>query len=205
MDSQPIEDTVAHRLFVLDDQARLEAQAFLRLHDFCLQVLVDARKHNVIGQSRLFEVEDWETKPETLLWQAAHGNLALPGSAYYIVTDQGEPAMGAGSYVHPSWTYRAQDVTIAMARMYTLHPYRMNFVGTPVLRTIVAKAKTPWVMVTFNDHNRALYESLCGPTNRGLPWPLEWSPFEGIGKHTVNFVDQWCAIAKTSDLRAVCK
>lgn len=164
----------------------------------CLKASAGSKRR---AQERLFRL-DWEDRPETLKWQLAKGNLALSGAQYLmLLDDKGLPVCGAGYYRHPTFTVYGDPVTIVMSRMWTDPQWRVQWLGTLLLKASLMDIETDSVVLTFNETNRNLHFSLT-ERSKGLAWPPMWGAFKDLGLRYVNSVWQWCAVAHRSDLLA---
>ena len=164
----------------------------------CLKASAGSKRR---AQERLFRL-DWEGRPETLKWQLAKGNLALPGADYLmLLDDMGLPVCGAGYYRHPTFTVYDTPVTVAMVRMWTAPERRVQWLGTLLLKASLMDIETDLVVLTFNESNRGLHTSLT-EARKGLAWPPIWGAFKDLGLRYVNNVWQWCAVAHRDNLIA---
>jgi GNAT superfamily N-acetyltransferase len=146
-------------------------------------------------QAQNFEL----TGTHTLNFLLNQGKFSRKGSDYQMLVKGDDLVCGAGVYVYHEEDVDGERVSIIMSRMYTSPKYRGHWHGSRLLRSLAKVCVTPTCMITFNQANTLLYESLTNK-RRGLLWPNPWRAFRPIGEHTVNSVPQMCAVAYTHDL-----
>ena len=139
------------------------------------------------------------TGTHTLNFLMNQGKFSRKGCDYQMLLKGDDLVCGAGIYVYHEADVDGEKVSIIMSRMYTNPKYRGQWHGSNLLRSLAKVCMTPTCMITFNQANALLYESLTSK-RKGLLWPDPWKAFRPIGEHVVNNVPQMCAVAYTSDL-----
>jgi hypothetical protein len=142
-----------------------------------------------------------DDRPWTLLYMLRAHKFSQPGADYLFAVEDDKVVCGAGCYPISEIEFEGQAVSIVMSRMYTVPQRRVQWIGTKILRKLADVVQTPLCMVTFNHENKGIYLSLTS-RSRGLVWPPIWHAFEPLGELYINYVDQWCAVAKTEKLRS---
>ncbi len=150
---------------------------------------------------RTVQAQNFElTGNHTLNFLLNQGKFSRPGSDYQMLIDGNTLVCGAGVYPYHETDIDGEQVSIIMSRMYTNPEYRGRWLGSRLLRSLAKVCTTPTCMITFNQENALLYDSLTNK-RKGLLWPNPWRAFKPIGEHVVNNVRQMCAVAYTHELR----
>lgn len=128
------------------------------------------------------------TESSNLFRVLERGRYAPGKGTYYVVEDNGKYVSSAG------WNEYSSDTALLMTRMYVSEACRSKyFMGELLLpHMFEATQKYPFVWMTFNEKNKALYNwiSRSYGSSKNI-WPKIWFNFEAIGIRNVYNVDQY--------------
>jgi len=110
------------------------------------------------------------------------------GNYYVMQTESGEYAGSAG------WNKYTDDTALVFVRAYVPPKFRVNYYMARYLMPKILKETNEYskLWLTCNDYNKAIYNGLT-KTGLSSAWPLEYKLFKPIGKHMVNYVEQYVA------------
>jgi GNAT superfamily N-acetyltransferase len=151
-------------------------------------------------QTELFEIEEWEDKPWTLMYKA-HINRDYDRGDYFVLEKDGKIVAGAGYYTYPDAIHQIgpKAFSVLMSRFYTVPDHRVQWLGSHIVSAQLQAMRTSQGVLTFNDINKPLYEKIARlqPLAKGeesVMWPQVWRHFTALGNLHINATDQWCVV-----------
>lgn len=167
----------------------------------CIERLCQTVKENPCRRSQqteLFDLDDWHTKPWTLMHKA-NIERAYQGGDYYVLEKDDRVVAGAGFYQYHETVDKLgnKPFSILMSRFYTVPSSRMQWLGSYLLTAQLQAMRTFQGMLTFNEINSALYGKIARlDPNQPEPiwWPPVWRHFSALGNLYINSTPQWCVI-----------
>jgi hypothetical protein len=122
-----------------------------------------------------------------LFYLLANGRFST-GNYYIMQLESGEYAGSAG------WNKYTDDTALAFVRAYIPTEFRVNYYMAKYLMPKILEETIDYkkLWLTCNDYNKAIYNGLT-KTGLASAWPDEYKLFKPIGKHIVNYVEQYVA------------
>jgi maltoporin len=122
-----------------------------------------------------------------LFYLLDNGRFSM-GNYYVMQLESGEYVGSAG------WNKYTDDTALAFVRAYVPPNYRVNYYMAKYLMPKILEEAVEYkkLWITCNEHNKAIYNGLT-KTGLASAWPSEYKLFKPIGKHIVNYVEQYVA------------